>query len=98
MKRRLRAPFSLVGRIALCAGAVRADNRAGRDAPKEVSLLHRFLVRSVGAPASCIAALLLLASPASGQSTVPPVLPDSVAAELRAAMIAASAWVPSMAS
>ncbi len=51
-------------------------------------MLHRFFVRAVHAlPASCIAASSLLAAPAHSQSTVPPVLPESVAAELRAARV-----------
>jgi D-alanyl-D-alanine carboxypeptidase/D-alanyl-D-alanine-endopeptidase (penicillin-binding protein 4) len=51
-------------------------------------LLHRFFLRALRAPStSCVVALSLLASPVSGQSTVPPVLPESVAAELRAARV-----------
>ncbi|MGZ9031520.1 MAG: D-alanyl-D-alanine carboxypeptidase/D-alanyl-D-alanine endopeptidase [Burkholderiaceae bacterium] len=51
-------------------------------------MLHRSFVRAVRAlSASCISALSLLGSPANGQSTVPPVLPESVAAELRAARV-----------
>jgi len=54
----------------------------------EVFLLHRFLapgariVRAIG----CFL-LALLAAPGHAQSTVPPVLPESVAAELRAARV-----------
>jgi serine-type D-Ala-D-Ala carboxypeptidase/endopeptidase (penicillin-binding protein 4) len=51
-------------------------------------LLHRFFVRAAHAlPASCIAALSLFAAPAHSQSTIPPVLPESVAAELRVARV-----------
>ncbi|MGZ8274438.1 MAG: D-alanyl-D-alanine carboxypeptidase/D-alanyl-D-alanine endopeptidase [Burkholderiaceae bacterium] len=51
-------------------------------------MLHRSFVRAVRAlSASCICALSLLGSPANGQSTVPPVLPEGVAAELRAARV-----------
>ena len=61
--------------------------RASRDV-SEVSLLHRSLAR--GAHRVSVAGwflLVLFAAPARAQSTVPPVLPESVAAELRAARV-----------
>ena len=48
----------------------------------------RFLVRAVRAlSAFCVTAPLVVPAPAVAQSTVPPVLPESVAAELRAARV-----------
>ena len=52
----------------------------------EGSLLHRFLARGarIVSVAGCFL-LSALAAPGQAQTTVPPVLPESVAAELRAA-------------
>jgi D-alanyl-D-alanine carboxypeptidase/D-alanyl-D-alanine-endopeptidase (penicillin-binding protein 4) len=51
-------------------------------------LLHRFLARGVRALLiSCGVTSALLSAPGHAQSTVPPVLPENVAAELRAARV-----------
>jgi serine-type D-Ala-D-Ala carboxypeptidase/endopeptidase (penicillin-binding protein 4) len=54
----------------------------------EGSLLHRLLAHGMrAASASFCIVLSLLSTPGHAQSTVPPVLPESVAAELRAARV-----------
>ena len=51
-------------------------------------MLHRFLARGARVLSmSCLVASALLSAPGHAQSTVPPVLPESVAAELRAARV-----------